>query len=167
MTTESTTPRRRRAFMRKSLTVFPLVAMARRHAAVLPLLAAVAVGLAGLASALSADAQTVVSSDFEDGTTEGWLPRDPAVLTNTTEAANTGTHSLRTTGRTAGFNGPALNLLGLLSPGTPYQVTVAVRLVSGEPATHRFENPQPAPHSPGHHLCRLLAEHTSPTRATL
>ena len=105
--------------MRNSRAVFPLVATGKRHALILPLLAAVAVGLAGLSSALSADAQTVVSNDFEDGTTQGWIPRGTAVLTNTTEAANTGTHSLKTTGRTGGFNGPALNLLGVLSPGTP------------------------------------------------
>jgi endo-1,4-beta-xylanase len=44
-------------------------------------------------------------------------------------------HSLKTTGRTAGFHGPSLNLLGVLSPGTVYQVTAAVRLVSGEAPT--------------------------------
>ena len=96
--------------MRNSRNVFP------------PLLAVAALGLAGLASAPPADAQTAVSNDFEDGTNQGWIPRGSAVLTNTTEVANTGTHSLKTTGRTAGFNGPALNLLGVLSPGTPYQV---------------------------------------------
>jgi hypothetical protein len=88
--------------MRNSRTVFPLAVTARRPARIVPLLAAVAVGLAGLSSPYSADAQTVVSNDFEDGTTQGRIPRGSAVLTNTTEAANTGTHSLKTTGRTAG-----------------------------------------------------------------
>ena len=40
-----------------------------------------------------------------------------------------------TTGRTAGFNGPSLELLGVLSPGTVYQFTASVRLAPGEPAT--------------------------------
>ena len=131
--------------MRNSRAVFPPAVTAKRPARIAPLLAAVAVGLAGLSSPHAADAQTVVSNDFEDGTSQGWIPRGSAVLTNTTEAANTGTHSLKTTGRTAGFNGPSLNLLGVLSPGTPYQVTVAVRLASGEPATQLIVTVQRTP----------------------
>ena len=84
-------------------------------------------------------AQTaVVGNDFEDGTLQGWSPRGGSVvLANTEEVGSrtggAGTHSLKTTGRTAGFNGPALNLLGvLLASGATYQVTVAVRLVSGD-----------------------------------
>ena len=70
----------------------------------------------GLAVPSPAAAQTVVQHDFEDGTTQGWVPRGTALVTNTTEAANTGTHSLKTTGRTAGFHGPALrHLLGVLT----------------------------------------------------
>ena len=61
--------------MRNSRDVFPLAMTARRAARIVPLLAAVAVGLAGLSSARSADAQTVVSTDFEDGTLQGWIPR--------------------------------------------------------------------------------------------
>ena len=90
-------------------------------------------------------AQTVVQNDFEDGTTQGWVPRGTAVLTNTTEAANTGTHSLKTTGRTAGFNGPSLDVLGKLSAGTVYQVTAAVRLVAGEAPTQLIVTVQRTP----------------------
>jgi endo-1,4-beta-xylanase len=75
-----------------------------------------AVALAGLAHPRRAAAQTVVQHDFEDGTTQGWIPRGSAILSNTTDAANTGSHSLKTTGRTAGFHGPSLSLLGRLSP---------------------------------------------------
>jgi endo-1,4-beta-xylanase len=93
-------------------------------------------GVFALWHANDARAQTVVQHDWEDGTTQGWIPRGGSVvLTNTTEAANTGTRSLKTTGRTAGFHGPSLSVLPLLSPGTIYQVTAAVRLVSGDPAT--------------------------------
>src|SRR5438309_787844 len=51
-----------------------------------------------------------MQSDFEDGTLQGWIPRGPVTLTSSTDAAFGGTHSLKTTGRTAGFNGPSLNL---------------------------------------------------------
>jgi endo-1,4-beta-xylanase len=103
------------------------------------------IGLLQLGAPTPAAAQTVVQDTWEDGTTEGWVPRGSAVLTNTTEAANTGTHSLKTTGRTAGFNGPSLNLLSVLSPGTVYQVTASVRLVSGEPATQLILTVQRTP----------------------
>jgi hypothetical protein len=76
------------------------------------------IALCGLAVASTLGAQTVVQNDFEDGTTQGWGPRGGAVLTNTTEAAATGTHSLRTSGRTATWNGPALDILPILAPGT-------------------------------------------------
>jgi endo-1,4-beta-xylanase len=96
---------------------------------------------AGLACALvllsprTTSAQTIVQHDFEDGTLQGWTPRGgTVVLTNTTEAAASGARSLKTTGRTAGFNGPSLNLLGTLSRGTIYQVTASVRLVAGQAA---------------------------------
>jgi endo-1,4-beta-xylanase len=97
--------------------------------------------LAGLAlsivmfAAAPAAAQTVVQNDFEDGTTQGWIPRGAVTLTNSTEAAQGGTHSLKTTGRTAGFNGPSLNILPTLTKGATYQVTVSVRLVTGEVPT--------------------------------
>ena len=88
-----------------------------------------------LLSPSTASAQTVVQHDFEDGTLQGWTPRGGGViLTNTTEAASTGARSLKTTGRTAGFHGPSLNLLGTLSRGTIYQITASVRLVGGQTA---------------------------------
>jgi endo-1,4-beta-xylanase len=76
-----------------------------------------------------------LSSDFEDGTLQGWIPRGPVTLTNTTEQAFAGTRSLKTTGRTAGFNGPSRQLVGQLTKGATYQVTVSARLVAGTPAT--------------------------------
>src|SRR5262245_8264885 len=80
--------------------------------------------------------QTIISNDFEDGTFQGWIPRGGGVvLTNTTEAAQAGTRSLKTTNRTQGFHGPSLNVLNSLVKGATYQVTVSVRLVSGEAPT--------------------------------
>src|SRR5215204_4699859 len=95
---------------------------------------------AGLAillfSTFSTPAQTVVNNDFEDGSLQNWIPRGgTVVLTNTTEAAAGGARSLKTTGRTAGFNGPSLNTTSLLTRGTIYQVTASVRLVGGEAPT--------------------------------
>jgi endo-1,4-beta-xylanase len=113
--------------------------------------------VAGLSSPRPAAAQTVVQHGFEDGTTQGWIPRGTAVLTNTTEAANTGTHSLKTTGRTAGFHGPSLNLLGVLSPGTVYQVTAAVRLVSGEAPTQLIITVQRTPAGGTNQFDRVVA----------
>ena len=84
----------------------------------------------------TAGAQTIVQSDFEDGTLQNWIPRGGGVvLTNTTEAAQAGTHSLKTTGRTQGFHGPSLNVQGTLIKGATYQVQVAVRLVAGQAPT--------------------------------
>ena len=84
-----------------------------------------------------AAAQTgvIVQNDFENGTVQAWIPRGSGVsLTNTTAVAHGGTHSLLTTGRTAGYNGPSLNLLRQLTAGSTYQVTVWARLVTGQTA---------------------------------
>jgi GH35 family endo-1,4-beta-xylanase len=100
--------------------------IARLRSSVRVLLMAVAFGAA--AGTLPAQ---VVSSDFEDGTLQGWTPFGSPTLTNSTEAAHTGTHSLKTTNRTASFNGPSLDLQSQLLPGATYQISGWVRLVSG------------------------------------
>ena len=89
-----------------------------------------------LGFAAPAAAQTVVQHGWEDGTLQGWTPfGGGVVLTNSTAAANSGSRSLLTTGRTAGFNGPSLEVGDLLAPGTNYQFTAFVRLAPGESAT--------------------------------
>ena len=96
----------------------------------LPILILCAISIA------TAHAQTIVQNDFEDGTLQGWIPRGGGViLTNTTEAAQAGTRSLKTTNRTAGFHGPSLDVLATLVKGATYEVTVSVRLVAGEAPT--------------------------------
>jgi endo-1,4-beta-xylanase len=82
-----------------------------------------------------ASAQSV-SSTFEDGTTQGWGPRGPVTLTVTSEASHSGTMSLKTTGRTAGWNGPAISLLTAIPVNATYQVSGWVRLVAGQPASN-------------------------------
>src|SRR5262249_18851844 len=79
--------------------------------------------------------QAAISYDFEDGTTQGWFPFGSPTVANSTDVANTGTHSLKTTTRTASFMGPGVSLQGQLIKGATYQVTVAVRMVAGQPAT--------------------------------
>ena len=74
-------------------------------------------------------------NDFEDGTTQGWFPFGSPTVANSTEVAFTGTHSLKTTGRTATFMGPGMSLTGQLSPGVTYRVSVAARLAAGEAPT--------------------------------
>jgi endo-1,4-beta-xylanase len=82
----------------------------------------------------SAQTGAIIQNDFEDGTLQGWIPRGSTVLTNTTESANTGTHSLKTAGRTAEWNGPSLDLFGKFLKGATYQIDASVRLVAGQPA---------------------------------
>jgi endo-1,4-beta-xylanase len=78
---------------------------------------------------------TIVSHTFEDGTTQGWAPRGPVALSASNEAANGGFYSLKTTGRTAAWNGPSLNIFPLVSSGKTYQVTGYVRLTPGTDAS--------------------------------
>ena len=106
----------------------------RRHVPALgrtvPVLASILLCLA-----VPAASQTVLQHGWEDGTLQGWTAFGGGLLTNSTAAANTGMRSLLTTGRTAGFNGPSLEVGAALSAGTVYQFTAFVRLAPGEAAT--------------------------------
>ncbi|GAA1795863.1 hypothetical protein GCM10009682_17040 [Luedemannella flava] len=77
------------------------------------------------------DTRTVFAHDFEDGGAQGWGPRGGVTVANSTEQANGGTRSLKTTGRTANWHGPAISLLGKVAAGTQYTFTAYVRMVSG------------------------------------
>lgn len=77
----------------------------------------------------------VVQATWEDGTTQGWTPFGNVTLASSAAAAHSGSRSLLTTGRTATFNGPALNLTGQLAPNATYQITAWARLPAGTPAT--------------------------------
>src|SRR3954470_14189237 len=74
-----------------------------------------------------------IQNDFEDGTTQNWFPFGSPTIANSTEQAFSGTHSLKTTNRTASFMGPAINVQGQLTKGATSQVTVSARLVAGQP----------------------------------
>ena len=81
-------------------------------------------------------AQVILSTNFEDGATDGWIPRGTGtILTNSTRQANTGTHSLLTAGRTQAFGGPSIDLTKLLPPlssGQTFVFTIYVRMAEGQ-----------------------------------
>jgi endo-1,4-beta-xylanase len=81
-------------------------------------------------------AQIVVSTNFEDGALDSWIPRGTGTtLTNSTNQANSGAHSLLTTGRTQTFGGPSIDLTKLLpplSPGQTFVFTISVRMAEGQ-----------------------------------
>ncbi|WP_188190104.1 endo-1,4-beta-xylanase [Nonomuraea sp. SYSU D8015] len=69
-----------------------------------------------------------ISTDFEDGTTQDWSPRAAATLESSTAAAHGGARSLAVTGRSASWDGPAINVLGRMGKGDKYALSVWVRL---------------------------------------
>ncbi|MGI5282570.1 endo-1,4-beta-xylanase [Nonomuraea polychroma] len=69
-----------------------------------------------------------ITTDFEDGTTQDWSPRAAASLQAGTAAAHGGARSLAVTGRSASWDGPAMNVLGRMGKGDKYALSVWVRL---------------------------------------
>ncbi|RZJ11418.1 MAG: hypothetical protein EOP39_06360 [Rubrivivax sp.] len=90
---------------------------------------ALLLGLCGIS------AQAQVNATWEDGTLQGFGPFGSVTLTNSTAAARTGSRSLLTTGRTATYMGPSINLATKMVPGATYQITAWARLTAGTPAT--------------------------------
>lgn len=88
--------------------------------------------ISGSRHTLYADDHILIENDFEDGTTQGWGPRGDAIVEASTEDANSGTYSLKTTGRTQGWHGPSQNVLGMMQPGGIYEVSGYVKLVAGQ-----------------------------------
>jgi endo-1,4-beta-xylanase len=83
--------------------------------------------------------------DFEDGTTQGWGPRGDAQVTVPSEAAHSGSNSLKITGRTANWNGASINVLNLLQPDVTYQFSAFVRLAAGAPPSRVILSMQRTP----------------------
>ncbi|KAB8195893.1 1,4-beta-xylanase [Nonomuraea phyllanthi] len=75
-----------------------------------------------------------VTSDFEDGTAQGWAPRAAAVLESSADAAHAGGRALAVSGRSASWDGPALNVLGRMAKGDKYALSVWVRLGPDTPS---------------------------------
>ncbi|MEV0380305.1 endo-1,4-beta-xylanase [Nonomuraea sp. NPDC050643] len=74
-----------------------------------------------------------ITSDFEDGTAQDWASRAAATLEPGT-TAHAGTRGLTVTGRSASWDGPALNVLGRMGKGDKYALSVWVRLGPETPA---------------------------------
>jgi endo-1,4-beta-xylanase len=78
-----------------------------------------------------------ISTDFEDGGLDGWSSRiGSSTLTNSTATTHGGTHSLLTTGRTANFDGPQIDVSNKMYPGSEYNLSVWVKLLPTDGTNH-------------------------------
>ncbi|MEW2376104.1 endo-1,4-beta-xylanase [Micromonospora sp. NPDC047812] len=112
----------------------------RRHRLLPGLLALACLATVAVAAAVplttpparAADPVLVLDATFEDGTTQGFRSRAGETVAVSTAVAHGGTHSLLASGRTASWQGPALDLLDEMVKGTRYTLTVWVRLAAGQ-----------------------------------
>jgi len=91
-----------------------------------------------LSPAAAADLEAM---DFEDGTTMGFTARnenDTSVLTVTDEMAHSGTYSILVTGRSAGWNGPSINVEDDIEPGVQYTISVWVHAKTPDRSNFRL-----------------------------
>ena len=73
----------------------------------------------------------VLTSDFEDGTAQGWAGRAAETVTPGSTVAHGGTGSLAVTGRTAAWQGPSRDVLDVFDKGTSYTISAWVRMAEG------------------------------------
>ena len=79
---------------------------------------------------------TVISSGFEDGSTDGWVARDDGHGTATVAVADGGhasDHALAVTARQGQGQGVGHDVTCLLKPGKAYELTGWVRFADGQP----------------------------------
>lgn len=98
---------------------------------------AVAVGTGGLTAVTAAADEgptTLISNDFESGTTTPWGPRGPVTLATVDTDAHGGARSLLVSGRTGDWNGPATDAVGFPA-GSPVTVSAWVKLAPGTTGT--------------------------------
>ena len=90
-----------------------------------------------LLSGKCAEAQTVATYSFEDGTADGWTSFNGASTpVATTAAAYAGSYSLLTTTGSGGAGGPSISVSSILQAGAKYTITGYVQLTSGESASN-------------------------------
>ena len=78
-----------------------------------------------------------ISSTFEDGGVDGWSSRTGnSTVANSTAEAHSGTHSLLTTGRTANFDGPQINVSNKMYNGSTYNLSAWVMLAPTDGSNH-------------------------------
>lgn len=76
----------------------------------------------------------VITSDFEDGTTDGWGGFAGASVAVSNLEANTGSNSLLVSNRTQTFQGPGIDLTSVLTANQTYLFKIAVRLSDTTPS---------------------------------
>ncbi|MCU4674067.1 carbohydrate binding domain-containing protein [Catenovulum sp. 2E275] len=72
--------------------------------------------------------QAIYTTNFDDGTIGDWSPLGGIMLEAVTDA-KAGTYALKTTGRTAGWNAPGVELIDQLTVGETYQFSFWTKLV--------------------------------------
>jgi endo-1,4-beta-xylanase len=77
-----------------------------------------------------------ISTNFDDGGTDGWTGRGSATVTNTANVAHTGTNSLFVTGRTANWNGASISISNKMYVGSVYNVSGWVMLQPTDGSNH-------------------------------
>jgi endo-1,4-beta-xylanase len=78
-----------------------------------------------------------ISTNFEDGGSDGWSTRSgSSSVTNSTVAAHSGTQSLLTTGRIANWDGPQINVSNKMYNGSKYNISAWVMLVPTDGSNH-------------------------------
>ncbi|GAB3423863.1 endo-1,4-beta-xylanase [Flindersiella endophytica] len=115
-------------------------------AAVVALFGLVAVSLfIPIAAGQAAPPEAVAGYSFDDGTAQGWFARGAATVAASPDAARSGTHGLRTTGRADTWQGPGVQLADRLVTRATYTVEAYVRLGAGEADTPVFLTMQRTP----------------------
>jgi len=80
---------------------------------------------------------TGITSNFEDGGTDGWSSRTgSSTVANSTVAAHGGTHSLLTTGRVANYDGPQISVNNKMYAGSQYNLSGWVLLQPTDGTNH-------------------------------
>jgi endo-1,4-beta-xylanase len=78
-----------------------------------------------------------ISTNFEDGGTDGWGSRSgSSTVANSTAAAHSGAASLLTTGRIANWDGPSISVSNKMYPGSIYNISGWVLLSPADGSTH-------------------------------
>ncbi|PDO10469.1 MAG: hypothetical protein BLM47_06975 [Candidatus Reconcilbacillus cellulovorans] len=83
-------------------------------------------------AAQSGSGVVVASYDFENGQTQWWFGRGSSQVASVTEAAYSGNSSLKSTGRTSDWHGPAVDLKPLLQKNAVYEISAYVKRVQAD-----------------------------------
>ena len=102
----------------------------------IPLLMAAVLALTSVSlTAQTTNAETFtdrITTDFEDGTAQGWYGRGGVeTLTAAAAAAHSGTYGLQVAGRTQGWHGPQLDVTSIMETGKTYTISAWLRLPAG------------------------------------